>query len=368
MKNIWRILRCIIVITNILFAVAMLLSAYSPCFEPEKHAYFSSLGILFPFFLFINIFYFIFWLVFYRKFLWISLITGLLCFTQIYTLCPIHFSRKEKPQIGLKFISYNIMGVNSNKKYAPNAKEIFQYINESDADIVCIQELTLSKTNPQYSEKNTITLLDKYPYYTHLKFREKALNGVACFSKLPILSSEVIAYKSQFNGGIMINIQWGEDTLTVLNNHLESNGITKEDRVLYKDIIVHQHAQELPTGGLKLWKKIAEATIIRGKQARFAQNIVDSLLQKQRKVIVCGDFNATPISYTLKTLTERLENAFVKSGIGLGVSYNKGGFYFRIDHILYSDNLESYQCEVDNRIKASDHYPISCYFKKGNNH
>ncbi len=42
---------------------------------------------------------------------------------------------------------------------------------------------------------------------------------------------------------------------------------------------------------------------------------------------------------------------FVQSGNGFGISYNQNHFYFRIDHILLSKNLESYQCTVDKNHK-----------------
>ena len=54
----------------------------------------------------------------------------------------------------------------------------------------------------------------------------------------------------------------------------------------------------------------------------------------------------------------------VQSGNGFGISYNQNHFYFRIDHILLSKNLESYQCTVDKTIKSSDHYPIWCFVAK----
>ena len=78
-------------------------------------------------------------------------------------------------------------------------------------------------------------------------------------------------------------------------------------------------------------------------------------------IIVCGDFNDSPISYTHRVVGEGLNDAFVESGNGFGISYNQNHFYFRIDNILLSKNLKSYRCTVDNTIKSSDHYPIWCY-------
>jgi len=81
-------------------------------------------------------------------------------------------------------------------------------------------------------------------------------------------------------------------------------------------------------------------------------------------VIVCGDFNDSPLSYAHRVIGKELDDAFVQSGNGFGISYNQNHFYFRIDHILLSKNLESYQCTVDKTIKSSDHYPIWCFVAK----
>ncbi len=45
-------------------------------------------------------------------------------------------------------------------------------------------------------------------------------------------------------------------------------------------------------------------------------------------IIVCGDFNDTPISYTHRTIAQDLDDAFTQSGRGLGISYNQKQILF----------------------------------------
>jgi endonuclease/exonuclease/phosphatase family metal-dependent hydrolase len=108
-----------------------------------------------------------------------------------------------------------------------------------------------------------------------------------------------------------------------------------------------------------LLKKLSEATVIRSKQADVLLETIRGL--KGKKLVLCGDFNDSPISYTHHTLCDDLQDAFVESGNGLGISYNRNRMYFRIDHILASKDLGVYGCRVDDSIEASDHYPIWCY-------
>ena len=149
------------------------------------------------------------------------------------------------------------------------------------------------------------------------------------------------------------------DTLTLINNHLESNKLTKEDRGMYEDMIKDPNAKKVKTGLRQLIRKLAEASAIRAVQADSIARLGAGY--KGGGIIVCGDFNDSPISYTHRVVGEGLNDAFVESGNGFGISYNQNHLYFRIDNILLSKNLKSYRCTVDNTIKSSDHYTIWCY-------
>ena len=85
---------------------------------------------------------------------------------------------------------------------------------------------------------------------------------------------------------------------------------------------------------------------------------------KHKGVIVCGDLNDSPISYTCKALSKTLTNAYTASGNGPGFSYNRNKLFYRIDHIFHSPAFKSYACKVDRSIKHSDHYPIACHLEK----
>ena len=169
-------------------------------------------------------------------------------------------------------------------------------------------------------------------------------------------------YESTYNGSMQYTLKVNEDTITLINNHLESNKLTKEDKVIYEDMIKDPNAKKVKTGLRQLIKKLAEASAIRSSQAdSVAVAIANS---KYPTIITCGDFNDASISYTHRILTQQLDDAFTQSGRGLGISYNLNKFYFRIDNILISPNQKAYNCTVDRSIKDSDHYPIWCYIGK----
>ena len=77
-------------------------------------------------------------------------------------------------------------------------------------------------------------------------------------------------------------------------------------------------------------------------------------------ILVCGDFNDTPISYAHRTVQGPLVDSFAESGQGMGITYNQNMFWFRIDNILHSKNMKSMNCTID-KVRYSDHYPLWCY-------
>jgi endonuclease/exonuclease/phosphatase (EEP) superfamily protein YafD len=154
----------------------------------------------------------------------------------------------------------------------------------------------------------------------------------------------------------------GEDTLLVINNHLESYRLSLADREDYKSIIKnykHPEENDSETKYLGLTEKIVGHDSIRGMQVDSVAAYVAR--NKGKHIVLCGDLNATPVSYVHHRLAEELDDAYTRSGNGPGISYHLSGMYFRLDHIFVSPNIKAYGAKVDNTIQDSDHYPIYCF-------
>lgn len=363
MKHLGKFLGYIILGLNGLFAGLLLFSAFSPYINPVFHPVLACAGMAFPAFLLANLFFLVFWLFIYKRYALLSLVVLISCSCQIRTYIPFNFPTKHVPEGAFKLLSYNVMAFDEDKKHTENnPNPILEYIRNSDADIICIQEFIMGVDKHHLSKNDVDKALKDYPYHTFTKVGKENSNGLACYSKYPIISSRQLTYESLYNGSAIYELDINGDTVTIINNHLESNKLTFEDKAVYVDMIKSPEKEKISHGMHLLISKLAEANAIRAKQAQFIATQIDSL--GQRPIIVCGDFNDTPISYTHRIISKNLSDAYVQSGNGLGISYNQNGFYFRIDNILISKNLESYNCTVDNTIKDSDHYPIWCYIGK----
>lgn len=362
MKHLGKIVTYFLLAVNAFFVGMLILTAYSPYLQPKIHPLASCLGLAFPVFLAINLFFFIFWVLINYRYALLPFIGFLICYPQIRTYIPVHFPTQPQsiPEGSIKLLSYNTMSFDNLKK-TDGRNPILSYLADSNADIICLQEYSAAQNKKHLTEQDIKKALKAYPYSSIRKHSQSGTQ-LACFSKFPILSAKTLKYKSSYNGSILYELKVNEDTVTVINNHLESNKLTKEDRFIYENMIKDPDAKKVKTGLRQLVRKLAEASAIRSSQVdSVARAIANS---NYPTIIACGDFNDASISYTHRILTQQLNDAFTESGRGLGVSYNQNKFYFRIDNILVSPNLKAYNCTVDRTIKDSDHYPIWCYINK----
>jgi endonuclease/exonuclease/phosphatase (EEP) superfamily protein YafD len=98
------------------------------------------------------------------------------------------------------------------------------------------------------------------------------------------------------------------------------------------------------------------------KRALQAQVVKDNINRSPFPVIVVGDFNDTPVSYTYTKIRKGLNDAFINSGYGAGFTYIGNYPRNRIDYILYNYPLVNSYFDII-KVRYSDHYPIMAYFK-----
>ena len=112
-------------------------------------------------------------------------------------------------------------------------------------------------------------------------------------------------------------------------------------------------------------RKIARASEPRAKQADIIADFINK--NKDRNIIVCGDFNDTPVSYTYQTIANagNLDDAFVKAGNGLGRTFNRHAMVVRIDHILYGEDFwEPHAAHILDRPDRSDHNAVTVHLRR----
>ena len=193
-------------------------------------------------------------------------------------------------------------------------------------------------------------------------FDRKSWNSAFIVYLFGFLSIENIDFNVSSNGCSKYRILHEGDTIVIYNCHLQSNGLNGEHKNAYEQMLTNPKQQIRSKDTKELVKKLRDSAAKRATQTDLI--IADIEKETSPYIIVCGDFNDSPISYTCRRMKEQLDDAYTSSGNGPGISYNRNKLYYRIDHILHSSKFKAFRCMVDRSIKASDHYPIYCFLKK----
>lgn len=346
---------------SVMVAAATVAVAYSDRLDPTAHPVLACAGMVFPIFLVANLVVLLLWLMVKWRRVWIPIAAFVLAFPSIRIFMPLHTS-SEAPEGCIKVLSYNVAAYGGNYRYNQAMDTIFGYLKQQKADIVCFQEDMTVKFNPVEH------FPELYPYNDTVHVTPPGyplINAVGIHSRFPIIKRERISYESLANGSVAFFLQIGADTVIVVNNHLESTHLSTDDRQRYKAMMRGDMDRASTKEETRLiLDKLSKAMAQRAEQAKAVSRYIEQ--HRGYPLIVCGDFNDTPISYVRRTIAQGLTDCYVDTGNGLGLSYNQRGFNFRIDHIMCSSHFKPYNCYVDDKMDASDHYPIICWLERSN--
>lgn len=363
-KAVKILFKSVFVVANLLVMLLFIASAFSDRISPETNVFFSYLGLGFPIFCAFNLCFVVYWL-FLRewKFVLLGLCSFLICQVPVTSYFPFHSqTNKISQENTLKILTYNVMGFGYKDHSQKSPNPIVQYIANSDADIVCLQEYAVGSSRKYLTTQKLVDALPMYKYRSIIPIGSSgALKfSIAVLSKYPLSKSRKIDYESEFNGSSIHEVNVKGKRITLVNNHLESFKLTSEDRSRYSAFIKNINSETFD--GIKgaITQKLGPAFRIRAKQAQAVAEEIKNA--KTDYILVCGDFNDTPISYAHRTIQGPLEDAYAASGRGIGITYNQNFFWFRIDNILHSANMKSLNCTVD-KVRYSDHYPLWCYLE-----
>lgn len=253
----------------------------------------------------------------------------------------------------ISILTYNIEIFNGYK----NVEPILALIREESPDIICLQEFGHYYNNRPVVN-NILASLDSIYPYRHLWYKNQVAgneSGLVLFSKYPIVNKQKLEYESKYNISVYSDIVIGNDTIRVINNHLESNRLTLTEREITNN--------PTDTSRMKsIYHKMVASARIRADQA----DSIAALIEDTRyPVLVVGDFNDIPQSYTYRhilysknKLGESLHDAYADAGdFGIYHTYNQYHLNVPIDHILYSNPFKAIKAKII-KVDYSDHYPV----------
>ncbi|MEL6924865.1 MAG: endonuclease/exonuclease/phosphatase family protein [Bacteroidota bacterium] len=332
--------------TNVLLILCSFLAYLSPYVNPDKFWVLSFFGLAFPWLLLGNLFYVIFWLVKRKRYFLFSLGCILLGWNHVDSfvgLSMVNFAKAEKP---LHVMSYNIHGLRSLQVKDAAQRDLKEnaflrfLIQDGPLDVFCAQEC--SRANESF-----IATSLQFPY-----FHRAGYSGAVIFSKHPIVDKGELKFKKSGNAVAWADLQIGEQVVRVYSAHLQSTSVSP----LADKVMTEGDLQEKETW-LNIKGMLGRVKAATQRRAHQAAALADHLAQSPHPVLLCGDFNDNPQSYSYRLLTRQLNDAFRKKGAGLGTTYAGSIPALRIDYILSDPRFRVNEHSIY-REDYSDHYPV----------
>jgi Metal-dependent hydrolase len=348
---------------NVVAALFLLITLLGSVLSPNVLLLPAYVALLFPVIIVANVGFVLFWLLVRKWVFLLSLSVLLLSASEIKDSFPIHIGTTETEIFEnrpIHILSYNMMMSGKLKKHTrkkPN--KVIQYILDTDADIVCLQEFVVSLQDQYVTHADMMRIFKDYPY-KHICYSNRQatrVSGIATFSKYPIVNRKRIEYKSNANLSIFSDIRVKGKLIRVVNNHLESNRITENDMAMPIKLKDNFDAENLTGMTMLFSRKLGVAYKMRATQA---ETVARSIAESPYKVLVCGDFNDVPASYAYTKMKGNLKDAFSETGNGFGWTFYKKIYGFRIDYVLYDSTAFTPVKFYADKVNYSDHYPVLC--------
>jgi endonuclease/exonuclease/phosphatase family metal-dependent hydrolase len=338
--------------------ISLVLSYLSAHIAPSSIGYLALFGLAYPFILMCNIAFIIYWFFKSKRNCLPSVFAILIGITHFTDFFQISFGKKAESKHTIKVLTYNVhlFDLYNAKSGKVTRDKIFDLLVKENADIICFQEFYHSEKKNFFPTKDTLLefLPNKFVHerYTHALAKQQYF-GVAMFSRYPIVRRGYVPFASDANNFcIYADILKGEDTVRVYNAHLQSIRFRPEDYALVDG---NKNNEEIDSGSKRIARRLKDAFVKREEQV---QRVVEHIKTSPHSVILCGDFNDTPVSYTYETLTDELEDSFIESGNGIGNTYIGVFPSFRIDYIMHSEDLRCVHYATLPE-KLSDHHAIT---------
>ena len=349
---------------NILLVIVYLLACFIPFLNAGKYWPIAILGLGFPLMI-ILLFIFIFlWAIIRSKWIFLPIIALILSWQQISVFFAFGkpASPTARPENSLRILNWNVSSWDEANKHKnggqSHRKDMLALIHSQGADILCLQEFFEFESSNFYEPNIPAVKAMGYPYHYfvphYFRYQNAYRMGVAIFSKYPILDTAVVPYQqnSAADNLVYADINVNGKTIRLMTTHLQS---VRFNHVDYEGINKIKNTDDQALKASKnILSKIITAYQYRSGQAELVRAEID---KSPHPVIICGDFNDVPNSYTYFTIKGDLKDAFIAKGAGIGKTLRILGPTLRIDYILADKTLSISQFNKFN-VPYSDHYPI----------
>ncbi len=344
---------------------ALLLAYCCPYVHPSSFWFIPFFGLAYPIIICCAGLFLIYWA--FLKSRWFFIVLGVILLggnlhfrTLAITFSPVEAAKDDAVW---KIMSYNVRLFDlynpSIEERNANRNAIIGYINKMNPDVICFQEFYHQDKPTSFATKDTLTGLLKMAYY-HERYSHRMTGrqnyGICMLSKYPIIAKGDVMFENSSvsdNYCIYADIVKGKDTIRIYNIHLQSIKLQPEDYAIFGE--KNQSGEKKSTFRLLIEKlRIAYPT-----RADQAIRVVEHTTTSPYPVVICGDFNDTPLSYVYNQFNRQFTDSYRESSTGLGVTYAGKVPAGRIDYIFHTAELAAQHFVIQEKA-YSDHLAIYC--------
>lgn len=249
----------------------------------------------------------------------------------LFAICQPPFHCKDitgEKNKELTLITYNCSHFYWTKLWTMN--EAALEIKKIAPDILCLQEAP----STDYYHQDSINKEFDYLPYKIQSYRTDHL-PIAIYSRYPITPVDTIYYKDSPNLSIIADIDIKGKKIRVINNHFQTTSVNAHRGfIMDRKMPLKSRLQEL-----KLFLYTMKENY--RKRRNQVNHISSEIENSPYPVLVCGDFNDIPSSYTYKTIRKSLTDSFGAAGSGYQYTFRYLFKMLRIDYVFHSKDFIS---------------------------
>ncbi len=342
---------------NVLIAAGLICSAFLPMMNPATFWPAGFAGLAFPFLWLLSVIFIPGWLIARKKYWLISVFALMISFRGMALSWGFNLFSSGKTATDR---SFTVMTFNSSSMglsgYSENPKvreHIYHILKAARPDVLCIQEFYTNEHPDQQPHLENIAHTGGYPYHYFAKHYTNWKTwhwGTVIFSRFPIVDTARIAFRGGYKGNedlISVKLLVHKDTVQVLTGHLSSYKLNGHD----------YQAMGNPDGG-KIKSMMGKMRRSFASRASQAQIMAGEISRSKYPLVVTGDFNDIPLSYTYRTIRgDALQDAFLEMGSGFGRTFSALSPTLRIDYVLAGKEFTVEDFSIY-REKGLQHFPV----------
>ncbi|MFZ4751824.1 MAG: endonuclease/exonuclease/phosphatase family protein [Chitinophagaceae bacterium] len=352
---------------SILSAVGLGMSRVIPNINPFEQSIIGILGLVTPVLALINLFFIFFWLIARKYFFILIPFSAIVISWKVFSVLMggHYFCKQDFSTPGhFSLASYNVRLLDlyhwSGKPDTRN--QMIDYFRKLNPSILCLQEFYNGNDSVGVDNLRAIREACGYEYAVECPVNENKRGkwGHVIFSHYPIIYQQGHDIDARGNNLLQqADILINQDTISVFNLHLKSNRFDAAETQFVTTGETENNSNDAFSKTKAIYSKLERSSINRGLEATQVSKLVS---KSKHPVIICGDLNDIPSSYVYFKIRNRLQDAFLKKGKGLGATFNQRIPLLRIDYIFCSEKVKVKAFRIDPET-FSDHFPLIANFE-----